>query len=44
MVQIPKIVEQLLVKPGLRRAPGSAGLVDFKGGPFPESFSVSFEA
>lgn len=42
-VQIPEMVKALLLKKNLRRAPGSAGQIDFKGGPFPESFSVKFD-
>ena len=42
-VQVPEIVKQLLLKKNLRRAPGSAGQIDFRNGPFPESFSVLFD-
>ncbi len=42
-VQAPEIARQLLSKPGFRRAPGDAGKIDFKGGPFPESFTVEFD-
>ncbi len=43
-VQVPEIIKQLLHLKNLRRAPGPAGQINFKGGPFPESFSVMFDA
>ncbi|MCV6590473.1 MAG: cytochrome P450 [Marinobacterium sp.] len=39
-VQIPEIIKQLVLSGKVSRAPGAAGQLDFKGGPFPESFSV----
>lgn len=42
-VQVPEIIKALLLKKNLRRAPGSAGQINFKDGPFPESFSVVFD-
>lgn len=42
-VQVPAVIKALLRKPNLRRAAGKAGEIDFKGGPFPESFSVEFD-
>ncbi len=42
-VQAPEIARQLVSKPGFRRAPGDAGKIDFKGGQFPESFTVEFD-
>lgn len=42
-VQVPELVKALILKKNLRRAPGPAGQIDFKGGPFPESFSVKFD-
>lgn len=42
-VQVPTIIKALLRLKNLRRAPGAAGEIDFKGGPFPESFSVVFD-
>jgi cytochrome P450 len=38
-VQIPQIVKQLLKRSNLR----PIGEIDFKGGPFPESYTVGFE-
>jgi hypothetical protein len=37
------VIKALLLKKNLRRATGSAGQIDFKRGPFPESFSVQFD-
>jgi cytochrome P450 len=42
-VQVPMVIKALLLKKNLRRATGSAGQIDFKRGPFPESFSVQFD-
>lgn len=42
-IEIPEVIKALLLKKNLRRAPGKAGEIDFKGGPFPESFSVCFD-
>ena len=39
----PAAVKETLKLQGLRRAPGDAGKLDFKGGPFPESFTVNFD-
>ncbi len=44
LVQIPAILQQLLLCKNLRRAAGPAGQVDFRGGPFPESFVVEFDS
>ncbi len=41
--QVPEILGALLRLPGLRRADGAAGQVDFKGGPFPESLTLAFD-
>lgn len=43
LVQVPEIVRQILLLPGLRRAEGEAGRIDFRGGPFPERFCVAFD-
>lgn len=43
-VHVPETVRQLLLLPGLRRAEGPAGRPDFQGGPFPERFTVAFDA
>jgi len=40
-VQIPEIIKQLVLSGTVSRAEGDAGQLDFKGGPFPESFSVN---
>lgn len=42
-VMVIEIVKSLLLKKNLRRAAGKAGQIDFKNGPFPESFSVVFD-
>lgn len=39
-VQVPGIVKAFLQHENLRRAPGSAGRINFRGGPFPERFFV----
>jgi cytochrome P450 len=44
LVQVPEIVRHILLLPGLRRAEGAAGRADFAGGPFPERFTVAFDA
>lgn len=44
LVQVPEIVKHLLRLPGLKRADGPAGELDFQGGPFPERFSVGYAA
>ncbi len=41
--QVPQILAALLRLPGLRRADGAAGQVDFKGGPFPEALTLAFD-
>ncbi len=38
-VQIPETIKRLLKLPGLR----PSGPMDFKGGPFPESYTVEFD-
>lgn len=42
MMLVPAVLKQLLRLPNLRRAPGSAGQLDFKGSDFPESLTVIF--
>jgi len=39
---VPAVLKQILLLPGLRRAPGPAGQLDFRGGDFPESLTVAF--
>jgi cytochrome P450 len=41
-VMIPEMVGRLVSRGHIRRAPGPAGKIDYAGGPFPESFSVTF--
>jgi cytochrome P450 len=43
-VEIPILVERLLLRRNLRRAPGDAGQLNMETGPFPESFSLQFDA
>jgi len=43
-VEIPILVERLLRKRNLRRAPGDAGQLNMEGGPFPERFVLQFDA
>jgi cytochrome P450 len=40
---IPTILKPLLAKPGLRRAPGTAGQIDTAGTPFPAHLVVEFD-
>lgn len=42
MVEIPEIVKQVLLRPGVRLIPGEEG-IDFQGGPFPERFVIAYE-
>jgi|ERR1022692_2413550 cytochrome P450 len=42
LVQIPAIIQRLLLCKNLRRAAGPDGQVDFQGGPFPEKFVLQF--
>ena len=42
LVMIPEILKRLLLRAGLCRASGSAGQIDYKGGPFPEEFWVQY--
>ena len=42
MMITPAAIKEVLKLPKLRRADGAAGQVDFKGGAFPESFTVNF--
>lgn len=42
-VMIPEIIRQILRHGLPRRAEGSAGVIDYRGGPFPESLTVEFE-
>jgi cytochrome P450 len=44
MVQVPTIIQRLLLAKNLRRAQGSDGQVDLQGGPFPEKFVLQFDA
>ncbi|AZB65403.1 cytochrome P450 [Cereibacter sphaeroides] len=41
-VSIPEAVRQILRLPGLARAAGGAGVIDFAGGPFPEHLTVTW--
>jgi cytochrome P450 len=43
-VAIPALLKPLLRKPGLRRAPGSAGQIDVGGTPFPVHMVLEFDA
>jgi cytochrome P450 len=43
LVQVPTILQRLLLCKNLRRASGPDGQIDFRGGPFPESFVVQFD-
>lgn len=43
LVQVPTIVQRLLLRKNLRRAPGNDGQVDARGGPFPEKFVLQFD-
>lgn len=43
LVQIPAIIQRLLLCKNLRRAAGPDGQVDFQGGPFPEKFVLQFD-
>ncbi len=43
-VMVPEMARQLLLRAGLRRAEGVAGTIDYKGGPFPESFVLEYDA
>lgn len=42
-VQVPEVIKGLLLRPGLRRAAGPAGQIDFRGSQLPEAFSVAFD-
>lgn len=42
LVMIPEILKRLLLRPGLCRASGDAGQINYKGGPFPEEFWVQY--
>lgn len=42
-VAIPEAVRQILLLPGVQRATGRAGQLDFAGGPFPEHLQISWE-
>ncbi|HYD70959.1 cytochrome P450 [Azospirillum sp.] len=44
LAQVSQMVKALLLKPGLKRAPGSDGRPDFQDGPFPERFVLQFDA
>jgi len=44
LVQVPTIVQRLLLAKNLRRASGNDGQVDSQGGPFPEKFVLQFDA
>jgi cytochrome P450 len=39
---ISESVKRLLRRPGIKLLPGEEGRIDFKNGPFPESFTVSY--
>ncbi len=43
LVAIPETVRHLLSMPGIRRAAGDSGKIDFAGGPFPEHFSIEWD-
>ena len=42
LVQIPEVVKRVILRPGVRLIPAPEGKIDFKGGPFPESFVISY--
>ena len=42
LVQIPEVVKQVILRPGVRLIPTPEGKIDFKGGPFPESFVIAY--
>jgi cytochrome P450 len=43
LIQVPEILKRLLRRAGLRRAFGTRGHIDWKGGPFPETFYVDLD-
>jgi cytochrome P450 len=43
-VAIPEAVRQIIRLPNIRRAAGAAGKIDFSQGPFPEHFTVAWNA
>jgi hypothetical protein len=43
MVEVPEIVKQVLLRPGVRLIPGEEGRVDFQGSPFPERFVIAYD-
>jgi cytochrome P450 len=42
-VMISESVKRVLRRPGIRLLPGDEGRIDFKNGPFPESFTVAYD-
>jgi cytochrome P450 len=42
-VMIPEAVKRVILRKGLRRAPGPDGQVDYQGGPLPERLVVEFD-
>ncbi|HEY6798673.1 MAG TPA: cytochrome P450 [Kineosporiaceae bacterium] len=41
---IPRVVRQVLRRPGVRLLPPPEGSIDFRGGPFPERFVIALDA
>lgn len=44
LVQVPTIIQRLLLRKNLRRAAGTDGQIDTQGGPFPEKFVLQYDA
>jgi cytochrome P450 len=42
-VEIPEIVKQIILRPGVRLIPGDEGKLDFQGSPFPERFVIAYD-
>jgi cytochrome P450 len=43
LVQIPEVIKQVLLRPGVRLLPGEEGKIDFQGTPFPERFVIAYD-
>lgn len=42
LVQIPEVVKRVILRPNVRLISDPEGKIDFKGGPFPESFVIAY--
>jgi cytochrome P450 len=42
LVQVPEVIRRILLRPNVRLLPPPEGVIDFKGGPFPEQFTIAF--